>query len=410
MSAQSEKVTFIGAQGDKLAARLEKPPFGQIRAYAVFAHCFTCTKDIHAASRIAQNLARQGIAVLRFDFSGLGQSEGDFANTNFSSNVGDLLAACDFLAKEYQAPQLMVGHSLGGAAVIAASAQVPSLKAVATVAAPSDPAHVSHHFDEHIAEINEKGSAEVKLAGRPFTVQKQFIEDIQSQKLMEILPKLGKALMVMHSPTDETVSIDHARAIYEAAKHPKNFVSIDGADHLLRGGADAQYVADMLSAWATRYIDPMAEESPAEGDTVLIREAHTGKFLQEAWAGEHQFVVDEPLSYGGDNLGPTPYGYLLGSLGACTGMTLRMYARHKNMPLDHVEVRVEHDRVHASDCEDCSGDHAPDAQIEVLRRVISVRGDLTEEDKASLLRIADKCPVHKTIESHPEIITKIEIE
>tara|TARA_B100001939_G_scaffold222294_1_gene191293 strand:- start:2326 stop:3564 length:1239 start_codon:yes stop_codon:yes gene_type:complete len=410
MIHHSRKVTFEGAQGDALDARLELPPFGPVRAYAVFAHCFTCNKDIFATSRIARALARRGIAVLRFDFTGLGQSEGDFANSNFTSNIGDLMAACAFLAQQYVAPELLIGHSLGGAAVLAAAQDLPDVKAVATIGAPSDPGHINHMFEEKMDEITRHGEAVVDLSGRPFTITRQFIEDVQNHRIVDRLKDLGKALLVMHSPTDQVVSVDHARILYEHARHPKSFISLDGADHLLRGKRDAEFAAEMLSAWCGRYISPLEKRDAPDGDKVLVEETGLGNFLQEVIYGDHAFLVDEPQRVGGDNEGPTPYAYLLAALGACTSMTLRMYARHKNLPLEHVRVTLEHDRLHARDCADCSEQEDPDAKIEVMRRRVVVRGDLTQEQLDGLLRIADKCPVHRTLESRPEVITKIEKE
>jgi uncharacterized OsmC-like protein/alpha-beta hydrolase superfamily lysophospholipase len=407
-----ERINFAGSLGDTLAARLDKPPMPP-RAVALFAHCFTCSKDIAAASRISAGLVDAGIAVLRFDFTGLGSSEGEFANTNFSSNVQDLVAAADHLREHMQAPQILIGHSLGGAAVLAAASQIPEVVAVATIGAPSDPAHVIDLFDEgELERIETQGQATVQLAGREFTIQKQFLDDVGGQSLPNIVAKMKTPLLVMHSPIDGTVGIDHARTIFDAAKHPKSFISLDTADHLLTNREDATFVSQVLSAWARRYIDepePDAADNtptPPEG-YVLVEETHAEKhhFAQRVVAGKHCLPADEPIGVG-DDTGPTPYDYLLAALGTCTSMTLRMYADRKKMPLDHVTVHLRHDRTHAEDCEDKDG---KPCKIEQLTRVIAVEGpDLTDDDRASLLRIADKCPVHRTLEGDITVVTELD--
>ena len=404
--AKSEKVEFTGSQGDKLAARLELPDAGAPKAYALFAHCFTCTKDIFAAARIASGLADAGIAVLRFDFTGLGHSEGEFANTNFSSNVGDLVSAADFLRESYAAPRIIIGHSLGGAAVLAAAPRMPEAVAVATIGAPSEPAHVQHLFQEARPEIEAKGEAEVLLAGRPFRIQKQFLEDIEGHKLAETLGGLKKALLVFHAPRDATVGIENAGKIFAAAKHPKSFVSLDDADHLLSRKSDAVYVATVLAAWATRYMADNAEEPKltAESGTVVVQETGAGRFTQRILASGHALSADEPASVGGDNSGPTPYDLLLAGLGACTSMTLRIYAARNLLPLERVTVTLKHDKIHAEDCADCE---TKAGRIDHIVRQIQVEGTLDEAQRAKLLEIADKCPVHRTLESEVKIETRL---
>ncbi|MEO3429967.1 alpha/beta fold hydrolase [Pelagibius sp. CAU 1746] len=404
MSIRSEKVTFSGAGGDILAARLDLPP-GRPRAYALFAHCFTCNKDIFAASRIAGALAMQGIAVLRFDFTGLGASEGDFANTNFSSNIADLLCAADYLRRTHAAPKLLIGHSLGGAAVLMAAAQIPEATAAATIGAPADPAHVAAHFTEARPEIEAAGEAEVLLVGRPFRIKKQFLEDIENHKLERAVADLRKALMVFHAPRDATVGIDNASRIFLAAKHPKSFVSLDDADHLLSRKADAVYVADVLAAWAGRYI--CREEAPTELNaatgTVVVEETGEGKFTQRIAAGPHRLRADEPVSYGGLDSGPSPYDLLLAGLGACTSMTLRLYAERKGLALEKTRVILSHDKIHAEDCETCE---TRSGKIDRIQRTIRINGDLDDAERQRLMEIADKCPVHRTLESEILIETK----
>lgn len=403
----SEKLEFPGSQGHTLAARLDTPS-GPIRAYALFAHCFTCGKDVLAASRIAQALNGHGIAVLRFDFTGLGASDGEFANTNFSSNIGDLAKAADFLRATREAPKILIGHSLGGAAILAVAGQVPEATSVVTIAAPSDPGHVSHLFADARQEIEAEGEAEVMLAGRRFCVQKQFLEDIADHALAQRVAKLKKALIVFHAPGDDTVSIDNASEIFLAAKHPKSFVSLDDADHLLSRPTDAAYVADIVSAWADRYIaDPATPKTvypKAVEGTVVVEETGFGKFQQAMAAGPHKLLADEPPSVGGDDTGPTPYDLLTAGLGACTSMTIRMYARHKNLPLDGVHVELAHDKIHADDCEHCETE---DGKIDRIRRKITLRGDLDDAQRAKLLEIADRCPVHRTLHSEVTIETSL---
>ncbi len=406
---ESRKVTFPSATGDELAARFDRPT-GPARAIALFAHCFTCSKDIYAASRIAGALAARGIGVLRFDFTGLGSSEGEFANTNFSSNIDDLVAAAAFLGENFEAPRILIGHSLGGSAVLAAAPRIESIRAVATIGAPSDPGHVNHLFSDNIPEIEARGEAEVCLAGRPFTIKKQFIEDIGEHNLKAVIAEMKIPLLVCHSPIDETVGIENAAQIYGAAKHPKSFLSLDDADHLLSRKADAVYVAEVLAAWAGRYVEDGEPEEPAEavegeaGDfAVTVTETGPGRFTQRITAGRHVLGADEPEAYGGDDTGPTPYDLLLAGLGACTAMTLRMYAERKKWPVGAITVGLDHEKIHASDCESCETE---DGRIDRIDRVLHIEGDLTPEMRARLLEIADKCPVHRTLMSETVITTR----
>ena len=403
------KLEFNNAQGQALAGLLETPPENiPIARYALFAHCFTCGKDIAAASRISRALAARGIAVLRFDFTGLGNSDGDFANTNFSSNVSDLLAAAEKLESEYQAPQLLIGHSLGGAAVLSAANQLSSVKAVVTIGAPATAQHVEHLFSAQTDLIKQEGEAVVNIGGREFCIQTQMLDDISQNNSTEQIAALGKALLVFHSPIDTVVSVDQAAQIFMAAKHPKSFISLDQADHLLSKSTDSEYVAVTMAAWVSRYLGleavdfqkTLSERPPLDPGEVLISELDK-KFLRGMFSDNHRLMADEPEKYGGSNLGPTPYDLLLMSLGACTSMTLRMYASRKKLPLDDVDVTLVHERVHADDCAEC------DQKIERLTRRITLYGDLTDEQRQSLLVIADKCPVHRTLESDPVIVTEL---
>ena len=398
----SERFEFANARGEKLSAALERPA-GPPLAFALFAHCFTCGKDNLAAKRIAQALTARGIAVLRFDFTGLGASEGDFANTTFSSNVADLVAAAGHLRETYQAPAILIGHSLGGAAVLAAAREIPEARAVATIGAPADPSHVTGLFREHVDAINEKGEVEVALAGRPFRIRREFLDDVAMHRLEEHVGHLRKALLVLHSPTDDTVGIENASAIFTTAKHPKSFVSLSGADHLLSKRPDAVYVADVVAAWSERYLDmvPEPDEMPIQG--VLVGETRDGKFEQSVVIGKHRYLADEPMSVGGNGSGPSPYEYLLAGLGACTSMTIRLYAELKKIPLARVSVLLRHDKIHATDCENCE---TKEGKIDRIEREIRLEGDLTAEQRGKLLEIADKCPVHRTLHSEIDIRTK----
>jgi uncharacterized OsmC-like protein/alpha-beta hydrolase superfamily lysophospholipase len=406
MADPREMIRFAGASGEGLAARLDRPS-GQPRAYALFAHCFTCSKDSLAATRISSSLAAQGIAVLRFDFTGLGGSSGDFANTNFSSNVADLLAAADFLGKNYAAPKILIGHSLGGAAVLAAAARVPEAVAVATIGAPYQPAHVRRLLEPATAEIEAKGEAEVALAGRKFRVKKQLLDDIASHNTHDAIAGLRKALLIFHGPRDTIVDIDNAAQIFMAAKHPKSFVSLDDADHLLTRKADAAYVAAVMAAWASRYLGdaaPAGDESAAEAGTVTVMETREGKFTQTIRSGKHVLRADEPETAGGLDTGPSPYDLLLAGLGACTSMTIRLYADLKQLPLEQVTVRLKHEKVHAQDCAECE---TKEGRIDRIEREIELQGALDAAQRAKLLEIANKCPVHRTLHSEVSIPTRL---
>jgi uncharacterized OsmC-like protein/alpha-beta hydrolase superfamily lysophospholipase len=400
---QSERFDFPNASGQRLAARLDRPD-GEPAAYALFAHCFTCGKDVLAAKYIAERLTASGIAVLRFDFTGLGASEGEFANTTFSSNVADLVAAADHLRRTHRAPAILIGHSLGGAAVLAAAAGVPEARAVVTIAAPCDPGHVAHLFKDQADAIRSQGEVEVQLAGRPFRIRREFLDDIAERRLDQSIANLRKALLIFHAPTDQTVGIENASHIFTAAKHPKSFVSLDGADHLLSRKSDAIYVADVLAAWAGRYLDlaPKEQVPTEEPGSVVVTETRRGRFQQTITAGRHHLLADEPTKVGGLDTGPGPYDLLLAALGACTSMTLRLYAERKDLPLDRVSVTLSHSRIHAVDCEDCE---TKEGMIDRIDRTISLEGRLDDDQRKRLIEIADKCPVHRTLTSEIDIRT-----
>ena len=393
------RIRFQARHGNQLTGRLEMPPGGLWRATAVFAHCFTCSKDIRAARSITRALAQAGYAVLRFDFTGLGESEGDFTDTSFSSNLDDLEDASNWLTEQYEAPQLLLGHSLGGTAVLAVAERLDSVRALATIGAPSSPEHVLKQFGDNLEKIEEHGRAEVELAGRSFHIRRDFIEDARNHDLAGRLRKLRRALLIMHAPQDRVVHIDNAEQIYQAALHPKSFVSLDDADHLLSNPADAEYAARVISAWAGRFLEPHVEES---NQGVRVSGRSDQGFLCHVQAGDHTLLADEPEDKGGTNQGPDPYDYLASALGSCTVMTLNMYARHKKLSLERVSCEVHHSKVHAEDCADCE---SKSGKVDQLHRVIHLEGDLDEAQKKRLLEIADRCPVHRSLNKEIRIIT-----
>lgn len=408
MAVRTESVNFTGALGDSLAARIDYPA-GKPRGYALFAHCFTCSKDLAAARRIASGLAERGIAVLRFDFTGLGHSEGEFANTSFASNVEDLIAAANHMRETMRAPEILVGHSLGGAAVLAAAGRIEEVKGVATIGAPSDPLHVVHNFGDRVADIERDGEAEVELGGRSFRVRKSFIDDLKDHRLTDLISKLRKDLLIFHAPRDETVGISNATDIFVAAKHPKSFVSLDKADHLLTRKSDSAYVAAVLSGWAERFL---SEATPtgarAKDGEVLVADAGDGLFPQWISAGpHHRLRADEPAAVGGTDTGPSPYDLLLAALGACTNMTIKMYADRKGWAIDRLETHLRHTKIHAEDCAECE---TRQGKVDRIDRRLVIEGPLDADQKAKLREIADKCPVHRTLHSEISIVTTMDDE
>ena len=399
---RTRKVQFENASGHKLAALLDLPMDDEPIACALMAHCFTCSKDYKGVARVSRALAAEGVAVLRFDFTGLGESEGDFSDTTFSSNVADLVAAAGFLDRELEAPKILIGHSLGGAAVLQAAARIPSATAVATIAAPSSTGQLAGMIRSSNAEIDRAGEAEVAIAGRPFRIRKEFLDDLSATNMHEAIANLGRALMVFHSPLDTTVGIDHAMEIFEAAQQPKSFISLDRADHLLSDADDARYVGWMIAAWARRFIGAPQEErkTASPGDNRVVVRTEKG-YRTEILANGPPLIADEPLGVGGTNAGPTPYEFLTSALGACTSITLRMYADRKGWPLDAVEVHLQHEKVH---CDDCAGVDVPGGRIDRFIREITLEGSLDEEQRQRMLQIADRCPVHRTLEK-PAVVT-----
>ena len=403
------KFEFKNQNGETLSGSLEEPTSGSLRGVALFAHCFSCGKNVLAASRVARGLRERGFTVLRFDFTGLGESEGEFADTNFSTNVDDLRAAISAMRQMNMAPNILIGHSLGGAAVLDLAEEVEEVKLVATIGAPSEPRHVAHLFnDAAMKQIEETGQAEISLGGRPFTIKKQFLDDINETSVLKKLGSSKKPLLICHSPIDNVVGIDNAQKIYRAAAHPKSFVSLDGADYLLSKKEDAEFVSSIIASWAARFVgSPEIDESTessddhASGVTVTERDK---VFTQDITVGKHHIVADEPASAGGADLGVTPYDLLLAALGTCTSMTLRMYAKRKGLNVDNIQVKLEHSRIQTSDCESCE-DQA--GKVDQIRRLIRLEGDLTDAQRNRMLEIANMCPVHRTLHNQKQITSEL---
>lgn len=402
----TEKTTFEGAFGDRLAARLERPD-GEPLATALFAHCFTCSKDLRAARAITRTLAERGYAVLRFDFTGLGESEGDFADTHFSSNVDDLVAAADHLRREIVAPRLLVGHSLGGAAVLVAASRIPEVEAVATIGAPSGGENLRERLLKAAPELEAGDEAEVELAGRTFRIRRELIDDLAGASVTEAAEGLGRPLLLLHSPVDETVPIEHAGRLFEAARHPKSCVALDGADHLLSDESDARFVADVLGVWAERYVAEEAARTrgpgePVEAGRVVVRGGRE-PYRVTVGSDDHVWIADEPESVGGKNAGPDPYELLLSSLGACKAITVRMYADRKGWPLHETRIRLAHSRIHTEDCEECE---TAEGKVDRIEVDVDVRGPLSDGQREKLLEISGKCPVHRTLDGEIEIVSR----
>lgn len=407
MTSQPQRLNFPGQSGASLSARLDLPN-GPVRAFALFAHCFTCSKDLVAIRRIGAELARMGVAVLRFDFTGLGSSEGEFSSTNFSSNVADIVSAADYLRQHFEAPSALIGHSLGGAAVLSASKQIPETRAVVTIGAPADASHVLKLVSSSDrSKIDGDGSADVRIGERTFKISRQFVEDVCREPLAGDIASLRKPLLIMHAPRDETVGIENATEIFLAAKHPKSFISLDAADHLLSDPADAAFVGQAIAGWLSRYVPADTPEQDDIHTDVRVMETGEGRFQNMVRAGRHRLFADEPEKVGGLDTGPTPYDFLSIALGGCTSMTLRLYAERRNIPLGRIRVDVTHEKVHAVDCADCAAGETPDAKIDRFTRIITVETELTDKLRAKIVEIANKCPVHRTLESSSVVTTSV---
>ncbi len=401
---ESRKVKFKNEKGEELTGFLDLPINQKAHNYVLFAHCFTCNKNFLAVGNISRALTFKGFGVLRFDFTGLGESEGDFADSNFSGNIGDLLSAAEYLANHYKPPTLLIGHSLGGAAVIFAGNELPEVQAIATIGAPATLNHVTKLIQNEINEINTKGFAEVNIGGRSFNIKKQFLDDLASRELSTVISDIKKAILILHSPQDNVVEISNAEKLYISARHPKSFISLDGANHLLSRRIDSRYVGELIGSWAVRYLE-IPEVSTLKSDHKVMASLGEEGFTTQIKAGRHFLIADEPVSFGGEDFGPTPYDLLSAGLASCTSMTIQMYARRKKWPVGVVETHVEHSKTHALDCEDCE---STSAKIDTFHRKISLSGDLDESQLTRILQIADKCPVHKTLHEKVQIITRIE--
>lgn len=397
-----QKITFTNREGEELVGRLELPIDQRPHNFVVFAHCFTCTKNLIAIRNIARELVREGFGVLRFDFTGLGESEGEFENTNFSGNVDDLVDAANYLKEEYTAPTLIIGHSLGGSAAIFAAEQIPSVKAVAVINSPSNPEHVKNLVKDDIETIRKNGKARVNIGGRDFTLKKQFLDDIKNHPLTEVVANFRKSLLILHSPQDRIVGIENAKKLFVAAWHPKSYISLDGMDHMLSGQENSHYVGKVITGWAMRYVSMPKGETLQSNKQVAARLDNTEKFTTYMKLGDHNALADEPTTYGGNNFGPSPYEYLSGALASCTAMTVQMYARRKKWNLENITVHIDHSKEHAVDCENCE---SSSAKIDTFTKTIKIEGDLTREQKERLMEIADRCPVHRTLISSVQIIS-----
>ena len=399
-----QKVLFYNKAGDQLVGRLELPANQLPHNFVLFAHCFTCNKNLMAIKNISKSLTSNGFGVLRFDFTGLGESEGDFADTNFSGNVEDLIAAAEYLQNTHKAPSLLIGHSLGGAAAIIAASEIPSIKAIATIAAPSNPEHVKHLLKSNIEEINLNGKALVNIGGRDFTIKKQFLEDLETKTLPQIIKELRKPILILHSPQDQIVEIKNAEEIYVAAYHPKSFISLDGADHLLLNKKDSAYAGILIASWAKRYLEIPREKRISSEHQVVASLDSDDRFSTSMKVGDHYMIADEPEEFGGNDFGPSPYELVSAGLSACTAMTIQMYVKRKGWDLQNIEVHTSYNKSHMEDCRDCE---SPGTKIDTFHRELKLTGSIDEKQAQRILEIADKCPVHKTLHSKTQVITRV---
>ncbi|MBS3738419.1 bifunctional alpha/beta hydrolase/OsmC family protein [Mesohalobacter halotolerans] len=402
---KSKKVKFKNKNEEELVGRLDLPVDKRIHSYCIFAHCFTCNKNLKAIKNISDGLTSSGFGVLRFDFTGLGQSDGAFEDTDFSHNVDDLIAASKFLEDHYEAPILIIGHSLGGTASIFAAHQLDHIKAYVTIGSPFQPEHVSKLLESKMDEIQSEGKAKVNVGGRSFTIKKDFLEDLQKNKIDEFLGDLKKPYLIFHSPQDEIVGVKNAELLYKNAHHPKSFVSLDGADHLMSNPKDSLYVGQVISSWASRYLDVFEKEKELKTKHQVVASLdQNDDFTTEMALGSHRMQADEPEDFGGKNLGPNPYELVSGGLAACTAMTIQMYAKRKKWPVENVEVHINHKKDH---CDDCKNINDKNSKIDIFERDLILKGDLDDKQRQRLLEIANKCPVHKTLHSEVEVKTKL---
>lgn len=389
---RESRVKF-GSPNARLSGTLVEPS-GRPVGTALFAHCFTCTQASLAATRLSRQLAERGLAVLRFDFTGLGESEGEFAASDFSRNVEDLVKAADWLSAQIAPPSVLIGHSLGGAAAIVAATRLTGLKALVTIGAPSDAAHVLASIEGDLAAIEVAGSGPVSIGGRPFRISDRFLQAAREGDVLSAMHELPAAKLVCHAPRDAIVGIDNATRLFQAARHPKSFLSLENADHLLTDPDDARWLGDVIAAWVSRHLDRAKPEAGlAVTGVVKVTSAAQG-FAVDIQAGRHRWIADEPRSVGGTDGGPTPYDLLLASLGACTAMTVRMVATRENIPLDSVEVDLRHERDHHADCDHCAEESA---RVQAIHRTITIAGAMEPNQRERLKQVVNRCPVHRTL-------------
>lgn len=406
---KSIKISIQGQEPHTISARLELPADRKPHSYALFAHCFTCSKDFKAVHNISMALTTHGFGVLRFDFTGLGESAGNFSETSFSSNIDDIITVCRYMSEHYKAPSLVIGHSLGGAAAVVAGSKIDSIKAIVTIGAPSTATHVKHLFTGHVSDINSKGAAEVNIGGRHFTITKQFLEDLEQNDVLQTVRELRKPILIAHSPQDRVVDVENAAALFKAAHHPKSFLSLDGADHLLTQKKDSTYVGNVLSSWASRYLNISPPKTYTTDLQVVAHLTQDEGYTTQIQAGEHNLIADEPTEYGGNDFGPSPYELLSAGLGACTAMTIKMYAARKQWPLQEVYVHLSHSKDYDTDMQDTNR-QSTGGKIDKFVREIQLVGPLDETQRQRLLEIANKCPVHKTLLSQMVIETRLQKE
>ncbi|MFT4780963.1 MAG: putative OsmC-like protein/pimeloyl-ACP methyl ester carboxylesterase [Psychroserpens sp.] len=403
---KNQKLKVINKKGHKLQAYLELPANQKPNYFAIFAHCFTCSSSLSAVRNISRALTNHGFGIVRFDFTGLGRSEGEFADSHFSANVDDLIAVSDFIKEHYEAPSLLVGHSLGGAAVLVAASKLDNIKAVATVGAPATISHVKHLFSHGIDDIKNKGRVAVNIGGRPFKIDEEFVSDFDKTDLPAVVKALRKPLLILHSPTDTIVGIKNAEQLYNNAHHPKSFVTLDDADHLLSKTRDSSYAGDIIGAWVKRYFPQQENKMLDTSGEQLVAHLNLKEdnFTTTIQTAKHNFIADEPDSVGGDDFGPSPYDFISAGLAACTVMTLKIYAERKKWDLQEVYAHITYSKKHS---DDLMLDVDKPTRIDHLSKKLTFIGDLDESQRQRLKEIASKCPVHKTLQSEVIIDTEL---
>lgn len=401
---KSERISIPNSSGHQLSAYIELPANQKPSYMAVFAHCFTCSGSFAPVRHITRELTNYGFGVVRFDFTGLGKSEGHFSDSHFSANVQDLIDVCNYVSQKYLTPSLLIGHSLGGAAAITAAHQLKDIKAVATIGAPANVEHVKHHFEHKINEVLQQGQADVNIGGRPFVINKKFVEGFDKIALLDIVKKLKKPILILHSPFDKIVGIENAQNLYHNAFHPKSFISLDQADHLLTQKEDSVYVGSVIGAWVKKYYPPKENIFlDREGEQLVGHlNLEEDQFTTSIQTKSHALIADEPLEVGGDDFGPSPYELLVAGLAACTTMTLKLYANRKKWDLKEVYVYLTHSKKHME-----APGEASTNKIDFIEKKLKFVGNLTDEQRARLLEISAKCPVHRTLSNGIKFKTSV---